>query len=330
MYRRYTYQALTVLLFTFSLFGCSEGSKPSESFEVAVKGTYSAAISPDAEFALIGSITHGGSLWRVHDHERLYNWNHKQDSETNIVAAAFSPESHYAFTADHQTMVLWDTQNGQSITFWTAPHEVLSVALGPNADFALLGLADHSVVIYDVQKGGIKRTFYHKNRVRSVALSDDGKLAISGSEDDTAKLWDVASGKMLHNWQHNDEVRLVAIAADGSKAFSVSKYDKAILWNTQSGAAIGELPLQSFKLQRGLTFTAAEFSADGNQLLTGSSDRVVQLWDTNTRKELKRWILPKRDKWKPTGAAVAALAFDKEASRYYAVASNGYLHSLKP
>ncbi len=310
------------------LSACDKGAQPQQSREVALKGTYAAAFSRGAEFALIGSISHGASLWQVKDHERLYNWNHKQGDITNVIAAAFSPEGAFAFTADHQTMVLWRTSDGKALTFWTAPNEVLSVDLTPQGNFALLGLADHSVVLYDVKKGGIVRTFYHKNRVRSVELSGDAKVAVSGSEDQTVKLWDLQSGKLIHNWQHDNEVRLVAITDAGDKVISVSKYDKAVLWDTKTGQALGHIPLGDFALRRGLTFTAVEFSEDGQRLLTGNSGRMVQLWDTRSLQELKRWTLPKRDPWKPTSATVSALSFSENADQFYAIASNGFVHKL--
>ncbi len=323
------YRSILSLPLTFLLLACSASDKPEQSWELALKGTYSAALAPSAELAVVGSITHGASLWRISDQERLFDWNHKKDQLTNVTATAFSPKTNFAFTADSQTMVLWDSRSGKAITYWSAPSEVLSVALTPQANYALLGLVDHSAVLYDVKRGGIKRTFYHKNRVRSVDVSADGKLALSGSEDQTAKLWNLQDGTMIHNWQHGDEVRLVTLAPNGEKAFSASKYDKAIIWDTNSGNAIGELPLQSFALQRGKTFTAARFSRDSRKLLTGSADRLVQLWDAQTLKELKRWILPKRDAWKPTSAAVIALAFGGDEHTIYAIASNGFLHKLR-
>ena len=95
------------------------------------------------------------------------------------------------------------------------------------------------------------------------------------------------------------------------------------------GAEVGEIPLRATAVQRGLTFTAARFSADGSQLLTGSSDRRVQLWNSTTLTEIASWSLPKRKAWKPTGAAVLALAFDTATTGYYAVASNGLLHRVR-
>lgn len=325
---RHCWGMLLFALILASGTGCEHSAKPDRSSEVAVKGLYAAALSRHADYAVIGSITHGGSFWRVADMERLYNWNHKSGSTTNIIAAAISPEGHYAFTADHQTMVLWDTRSGQALTYWTAPNEVLAVALTPNAQYAVLGLADHSVVVYDVKHGGIKRTFYHKNRVRSVALSQDGRYAASGSEDQTVKLWNLVEGRLLQDWHHDNEVRLVALSDSAERVFSVSKYDKAALWDSRSGSLLGELDLGHSALKRGVTFTSARFSHDAQLLLTGSSDRIVQLWDSNSMALLKTWTLPKRDAWKPTGAAVLAVAFADQQGVFYAISSNGFIHQL--
>lgn len=301
---------------------------PDKSWENAVKGTYSATLSSDGKQAIIGSITHGGSLWHVAHNERRFDWNHQQGKFTNIIASSFSPEGQFALTADHQTMVLWNTSSGAPLTYWTTPSEVLDLALTPNGDYALLGLADHSAVLFDVKRGGIQRSFYHQGRVRSVALSADGKLAITGSQDQTAKLWDISNGKELFNWQHQDEVVTVAISADGLRALSVAKYDKAVIWNTQTGKAIGELPLRATAIKRGQSFTSARFSADAKRLLTGNSDRLVQLWNTSTLTELARWTVPKRELWKPTSSSIAALSFSDQSNQFIVIASNGFTHQI--
>ncbi|MEE8058841.1 MAG: hypothetical protein V3T17_13565 [Pseudomonadales bacterium] len=324
-----TINCIVLLTLALLLIACDTGSAPDKSWENAVKGTYSAALSRDGKLSIIGSITHGGSLWDTPQGERKFNWNHQQGQYTNIIASGFSPDNLFALTADHQTMVLWDTNTGKAVTFWTAPNEVMSIDLSPNGNYALLGLEDYSAVLFDVKRGGIQRTFYHKDRVRTVALSANGKLAISGSEDQTAKLWDVNSGEELFSWPHKDEVVTVAITADGTKAFSVAKYDKAVIWNTKTGESLGELPLRATAIKRGQAFTSARFSADGKLLLTGNSDRLIQLWETNKQTELARWTVPKRDPWKPTSASIVAVSFSANDNLYYAVASNGFTHRLK-
>ena len=327
-YRPFSLTHYALLTVVALLGGCDFGPEPDKSWETSAKGSYSAAFSQDGKFSLIGSISHGGSLWDTQRGERLFNWNHQQGQYSNIIASGFSPEGLFALTADHQTLVLWDTSSGKAITFWTAPNEVMSVDLSPNGRYALLGLEDYSAVLFDVKRGGIQRSFYHQDRVRSVALSADGKLAITGSEDQSAKLWDVNSGEQRFNWAHEDEVVTVAISANGKRALSVAKYDKAVIWDTETGLAIGELPLRPTAIKRGQTFTTARFSNDGRLLLTGNSARLVQLWDVKTQQELKHWTVPKRDPWKPTSASILAVSFSDDDKVFYAIASNGFTHRL--
>ncbi len=84
---------------------CGSADGPTREVEYAVQGIYSAAISNDARYAIVGSIQHGGSLWDANNHERLYNWNHKKDSYSNIVASAFSPDNQYAITNGHHIAI---------------------------------------------------------------------------------------------------------------------------------------------------------------------------------------------------------------------------------
>lgn len=322
-------QSFCLLSFSVLVTACSSGSAPESSIEIASKGLYSAAFSGDGQQNVVGSIYHGGSLWRTQTNERLYNWNHKQGDYSNIIASAFSPEGDFALTADHQTMVLWDARDGKALTFWTAPNEVLDIALSMNGNFALLGLGDNSAVLFDVKRGGIKRSFYHNNRVAAVALSTNGNLAITGDNDGVVKAWNVQTGKELYQWQHDDQIVTIAISPNGDKALTVAKYDRAIIWDTQTGKALKEFDLALSKVRRGQAFTSARFSSNSKQLLTGNSDRLIQLWDTSSLKELASWTVPKRSPWKPTSASILAVSFGAKSNEFYAISSNGFSHRLK-
>jgi len=324
-----THKLFFPLLCCLALGACDHAMPPKHSLEVAVKGMYASALAEDGSMAIIGSIHHGGSLWKLNSQERLYNWNHSDGETTTVVAADFSSDGFWSLTADPATLVLWDTRTGEGTRFWRAPGEILDAVLGPGGNTALLGLSDHSAVLFDIQRGGIRQTLKHSNRVRSVDLSQDGQLALTGSEDYTAALWDLRSGKVITRFKHNDDVQLVKLSADGSIALSVSKYDRALLWHTRTGEIMAELPLKAQHLKRGLAFTVARFSDDNAYLLTGRPDQTVQLWKLPEAAEIARWELPKRDKWKPTSAAVIAVAFDPQPHRFHAIASNGFVHTLE-
>lgn len=321
---------IRILVATLSLLlisACDSVPAPEQSTEVANKGILSGAISQDGQYALVGAIFEGGSLWRLTDNERLYDWNHQAGERSTIHSAAFSANGRWAATATTHTIVLWDLTSGQAARFWNAPAEVLDMALTPDADYALLGLVDGTAVLFDIKRGGVRRTLRHENRVRKVALTADGRTAITGSEDYTAVVWDLEKGEPLHTFSHEEEVQMVAIAEDGSRAMSAAKYDKAVIWDLRTGKALGNIPLSGSLTKRGMRFTAAHFSSDARQLLTGRPDQTVQLWNLATLEQAGIWRLPKRDTLQPTGAAVLAVGFSTRG--YVALSANGFVHELR-
>lgn len=321
-----SFRKLTFTLLLTIFLGCSK--PPYQSYEYALQGLYSAKLSDNGEQVIVGSINHGASLWSFATDERKFNWNHKQNSYSQIIAAAFSPDNEYAITASPQTMVLWNTETGEGLSYWTAPSEILDIDLMPDGNFALLGLADHSAALFDVKRGGVQRVFYHDGRVNAVDAHAASNIILTGADDYSAKLWNIQTGKLLQKWNHDEEVQLVKISPDGSLAFTMAKYDKAAIWRVQDGSMLGQIPLGSSAIKRGLQFTAVAFSADSRFLLTGTSDRLIQLWDVSDLSEINRWKTARRDPLSPTSAAVLSLAFGLE-NNYYAITSDGFAHRLR-
>src|SRR5690606_33032158 len=151
----------------------------------------------EGDLAVIGSVLHGGSLWRLSDGERLFNWNHAEGELSTLLAADFSGDGQWAATSDLATLVLWNTSTGRAERFWTAPGQITSVNLNHTATLALLGLANDQAVVFHVQRGGILHSLPHGDAVNSVALSRDGRLALTGSSDSSAKLWDLTTGEVI-------------------------------------------------------------------------------------------------------------------------------------
>jgi len=318
------------LLLASSLIGltaCSSGDDPSLWKEYALSGAYSASLSENGSHSVIGSFNHGGSLWQSSNHERLYNWNHKDKDFSIIAATAFSPEGNYAATANQQDLVLWEVQTGKPEWFWSSPAEIMQMDLSPNGDLALLGLADHTAVLFDVKNGGVQRTFRHEARVRSVDLSTDGSLALTGSDAYKVKLWSVPTGEMLQELTFSNVVDTVALSPDTNIAFSAGSLDKAVIWDTKSGKELHVLSDINDLLQKRISYLSARFSADNSQLLTGTAAGLVQLWDVRSGKELRSWRIHKRDPYGPVHTGVYAVAFGQ--GKYYAIGSNGIMNELK-
>lgn len=320
----------SVFLFISFTTACSNSAfEPTSHIAVAKGGVYAGAIDEQGKFAVVGSIHHGVSYWRLSDGERLYDWQHAQGTDTTLAAADFSPEGAWALTADKNTLALWNAGTGEGLRYWQAPGEILSVQLSKDGERALLGLKDHTAVLFDVKRGGILRTLRHKNPVRSVALDAAGDLAVTGSEDRTAVSWDLQNDKRFSELHHNEEVQLVAMSADGELVLSVSKYDKAIVWNSRDGRIVTEMPLRAGRLKRGLRFTSARFSADKQFLLTGQTDQTITLWRMDDLNNSMSWKVGERRLWKPHAASILDVAFSEKPGEFFALASNGLIYRLQ-
>lgn len=289
---------------------------------LAAQGVYAAALSEDAELAVIGSMNHGASLWRRSSHERLFSWNHAQDEYTSMVSMAFSPDGRRAATSDPRTLVVWDTEAGQHLAFWGLPAAALDLALANDGRKVLLGLEDHSALLFDAANGDHLQTFLHEGVVGSVAMNHSASIALTGSDDETARVWDLTSGAERFRLDHDNPVRTVALSADGSLGLTASQNRKVRIWDLTTGLVVREL------FERNPGITSARFSADGSLLLLGMVNRTVELFNVISGERLERWHLASSDRLRTSGRAVLDVAFGQSGTQFFSIAGSGDVSTL--
>lgn len=324
-------RALPLLLSTALLAGC-DGPADSAADTLAVteqSGAYSADLSADGRQALIGAVSHGGSLWDLQQRARLFDWNHQPDQFTVLPSVDFSPEGRYALTANPQDLVLWNTATGAAEGYWSSPGEILDAELSRQGNYALLGLANFEAVYFDVRRGGIRASLRHPARVRSVALSADARFALTGADDRMARFWDLENATELTRIELGNTVDTVALAPNGRLAFSSGSLDQAVVWRTDTGEVLFHLSGDESLFPRRLSYLSARFSANSDQLLTGRADGTVELWDLNAGQVLRRWKVERRAAFGPTSTGVIAVEFGQDGSSWLAVGANGLINWLR-
>ncbi len=304
--------------------GCSD-SKPAATWELATQGFYATAFSADARLAIVGSLNHGASLWRMTDKERLFNWSHASGEYTELVAAGFSPDGSRAVTTDPRTLVLWDTQAGTALTYWTTPGAVLDVAVLADNQHVLMGMQDHSAVLFNAATGDYQQTLLHEGEVGSVAVSRSGEYALTGSDDYTAVYWRLNDGTKLHTFQHDNPVRAVALSSQNTYSFTAAQGDLVAIWHNETGQLVHELYNEP---NHGVL--CATFSSDERLLLVGYANQRVTLFDVRTGQALDSWRAGTKHPMRATGAAIMQVAFGTDASRYLAFTGDGRLLEFRP
>ena len=311
------------------LAACSPAPEPAASLEVAARTVHAGALSPDSTHAVIGSANHGGSLWSLADGERLYNWNHQAGELTLIQQAAFSPDGGWAATSDGVALVLWQVADGKPQGYWHMTSDIRALALGRYGNVAALAFGDGRAALYDVRAGRVLQSVSHAGPVNDVAVSDNLARLVSAGDDNRVRVWDSNTGEMISETVFADPVQRVAMTADGERILASARYDSSDILNASTGELIWRLPLGRERVLRGQTLSTARFSGDGDYLLTGRPDGRVQLWDINAEVQIYQWQLPKRKGWQPAATIVMAVGFSESPNRYYAISSDGFVHTLR-
>ena len=138
----------------------------------------------------------------------------------------------------------------------------------------------------------------HSDEVLSVAFSPDGKHVVSGSRDETIRVWNVESGTRVHLLNNRMGMALsIAFSPDGKHIVSGSWHGQICLWDMATGELeliLGIAPKDvgyehNNDPSKGHTSTvySVALSADGKEVVSGSRDKTIRLWNLATRETVR-------------------------------------------
>lgn len=259
------------------------------------------AFSPDSKFVYSGDANGRGVLWSRETGEQLQrlDWH-----TSKIAAARFTPDGDRLLTAsDDKNVCQWDVSKLAGDPAAVALLEplqlkhtdsVISLDLSANGRLALTACDEGKLRIWDVAKGVLVRTFDSTaSPVSGAAISRNGRLALSVHADErVVRIWNVETGSALPSGDNagsdafldfNQLEGLVWSARfsnDGNSLLTVGG-NEARLWDMRR-----ELPGSSGR--EIMTFSphtavaSANFSPDGQRIVTASWDNSARIWNTET------------------------------------------------
>ncbi len=233
-----------------------------------------------------------------------------------VRGVAVTADGQTAVSAADKTVRVWDAAGGCAhLEGHTG--EVSSVAVTANGRTAVSGAWDNTVRVWDLAGGRCTTLEGHTEKVSSVAVTADGRLAVTGSHDWTVRVWDLVGGRCTPLEGHTGEIWRVAVTADGRTAISGSHDTTVRVWDLASGrctASHDYLSEESYRtwassdrrhpsttdikghdltvratddgavlLRFPGTFTAADCSADGRNVIAGDGRGGVYILKMHTR-----------------------------------------------
>lgn len=157
-----------------------------------------------------------------------------------------------------------------------------------------------TVQVWDADAGVLLRSWDTQlKRTRCLDWSNDGSLIATGGDDKTAKIWDAHTGQLLWTLpeaprgpgkppRFNRDIDAVAFSPDSSVlavAAEIRRSEPPVagditLWNPRTGAMTGRLAGHKDSI------LCVAFTPDGKQLVSGSRDGTLRVWDLETQTEV--------------------------------------------
>ncbi len=288
-----------------------------------INPVYAVSISDDGRFLVASRANQvflyharsGRELGRLTDPELLKSGIYKQPGVAHldlVQSVAFSPDGRLLATGGYQVVKLWQRQDPQVLRSFQAGGPVAAALLHPEGKL-LFTAVENRVILWDVASGKqLKALSGHQGKVTALELAKDTKRLYVADETKHLYLWSLPEGKLQARlplphkalalaWVEGDS--LLASGGDDNKIHlwrvvpnpppkkeekDAKKDDKAkqenkppqphqpwkleLVRSLQHGGAVGVL------VRRGNV---------AQQLLSGSADRVVALWNTSNGGRLR-------------------------------------------
>ena len=224
--------------------------------------------------------------------------------ELNLFTGPMSGANAIAYTSNGSTLVaahwdrtvrLWGVKDFLPMDpapFTENPGPIYAVAVSPNGRMVASGGADETsrndgepgglIKVWDLATRELRPILRYKTPVSTVAFSPNSRWIAGGSGNGTIRIWDAGTGERIYEFkEHTESVWKLDFSPDSKWLLSISSDGTGLL-----RSLVNPHKIPSTFRQQGTTIYAANFfpdnKDDGYTFVTGSSDKRIQLWHTNT------------------------------------------------
>jgi WD40 repeat protein len=233
-------------------------------------------------------------------HQALPNMRvvHSSGADSHVgrvnTAVYSPPDGKYLATASQDgTVKIWDADSLVVLkTLEVVPditrfsgNGVYSAAYSPDGKSLAAVDAAGKLTVWDTATWQVRYQETRLGQLYAVAYSHDGQYIGTAGADRTAQIWEAASGKLVLELGgkdgHSNGVRAIVFSLDDKLVFTGGEDEKTIrAWDLTTGQLAYKL--NAPRAEEATVFGFA-LSPDGKFLATASSDRIVRIWNLETR-----------------------------------------------
>jgi WD40 repeat protein len=241
--------------------------------------------------------SHKGDVIASLSEYKISLWESMGKEAVNAISGAgigfkyldFSPDDHSLATVQASRQIgIWNVTDGRMVRSfngcgrdeWTAT--LASVVFSPGGRVLASCADDGKVRLWDPETGKqLACLTGHKDRVTCIGSTPDGDYLVSGGWDQSVRTWDIEKKRQLAHSHVGHPVNCLDISPDG-QLIACGAHDTIEIWNPLENSE------QLLCRDHEGPIWWVDFIPDQRQLLTGSDDGSLRLWDLGDGEEKRQ------------------------------------------
>lgn len=243
----------------------------------------SVSYSPDGQLIASGSADHFVRVW---DLKSICDVNASAQRLGRVWHLSSSPsDREFAAAASDGKIRIHSIDTGAILrTLFGHAHGAIAASYSLDGKFLASGSDDGTIIVWDMETSSkLYNLDGHTGTVSSLIFDPSGKRVISASLDGTIVRWDLTSGLVKILTRHSKSIPSICLSPDGTILACGGEKKSIRFLSSSDGSQIGQ-PCESDAPTRSLAF-----SPNGKHVVSGCTNGAIQLWDVESRMEVRRF-----------------------------------------
>jgi WD40 repeat protein/energy-coupling factor transporter ATP-binding protein EcfA2 len=209
----------------------------------------------------------------------------QQAHEKRITRLAFNSKGNLLVSASFDnTAKLWQLKNNSLLeqkVFLGHKKSIYSVAISPNDKYVATAGFDGNIGLFNIEKEDGEAYFYkaaHKGRIFAITFNNASSQLLSGGSDKYMRLWKLYDDKPLKSINEKQWIIDVNFSPNDKLIANVGKGYLINLYHSENLEKINKQFMGHTN-----SITRVIFSPNNQQLITGSQDSTVRVWDLSNK-----------------------------------------------